>query len=97
MPRNKGGLQGLRIPLLSDLTKSIASNYGVLDEDLGLALRATFIIDPKGIVRQVSTSDLGVGRNINEILRLVEAFQYNDKNGEVCPANWKKGQKTMKG
>ncbi|KAJ3206941.1 hypothetical protein HDU67_007843 [Dinochytrium kinnereticum] len=63
--------------------------------DAGLALRGTFIIDPKQIVRHISINDLGVGRSVDETLRLVEALQFNEKHGDVCPANWKKGSKTM--
>ncbi|KAI9337937.1 thioredoxin-like protein [Obelidium mucronatum] len=97
-PRKTGGLGEMKIPLISDITKQISSDYGVLIEqggDIGLSLRGTFIIDPKQIVRHISINDLGVGRSIDETLRLVEAFQFNDKNGEVCPAGWKKGAKSM--
>ncbi|KAJ3247828.1 Peroxiredoxin-2 [Chytriomyces hyalinus] len=98
-PRNKGGLGGVNIPLLSDITKKISADYGVLIEtgpDVGLALRGTFIIDPKGIVRQITINDLDVGRSIDETLRLIEAFQFHEKNGEVCAAGWKKGDRGMK-
>ncbi|KAJ3292140.1 peroxiredoxin 3-like protein [Rhizoclosmatium globosum] len=97
-PRKEGGLGGMNIPLVSDITKQISADYGVLIEqggDIGLSLRGTFIIDPKQVVRHISMNDLGVGRSIDETLRLVEAFQFNDKHGDVCPANWKKGAKTM--
>ena len=96
--RKDGGLGGLDIPLLSDVNKKIARDYGCLieeGEDEGIAFRATYIIDPKGIVRHVSINDLPVGRNPDEYLRLVKAFQYTDIHGEVCPANWQPGQKTM--
>ena len=95
-PRNKGGLGKMEIPLLADLTKSIAKSYGVLLEDDGVALRGLFIIDPKGILRQITVNDLPVGRNVDEVLRLVDAFQFTDEHGEVCPANWSKGAATMK-
>ncbi|KAJ3020666.1 UNVERIFIED_CONTAM: Peroxiredoxin-2 [Siphonaria sp. JEL0065] len=97
-PRNQGGLGKLNIPLISDITKQISADYGVLIEqgtDIGLALRGTFIIDPKGIVRQITINDLDVGRSVDETLRLIEAFQYHEKNGEVCPMGWTKGQKGM--
>ncbi|KAI8905889.1 peroxiredoxin [Gorgonomyces haynaldii] len=97
--RKKGGLGKMQIPLLSDITKEIADDYGVLiteGEDTGLALRGTFIIDPKGIVRQISINDNNVGRNVDETLRLLQGFQFADEHGEVCPAGWKKGSKTMK-
>ncbi|KAJ3096114.1 peroxiredoxin, partial [Phlyctochytrium bullatum] len=82
----------------ADITKQISYDYGVLIEngpDAGLALRGTFIIDPKGVVRHISINDLGVGRSVDETLRLVEALQFNEKHGDVCPAGWKKGAKTM--
>jgi alkyl hydroperoxide reductase subunit AhpC len=95
-PRNKGGLGQMQIPLLSDLCKTISRDYGVLLEDKGLALRGSFLIDPKGIVRQVTMNDLPVGRSVDESLRLLKAFQFTDKHGEVCPANWQEGSQTMK-
>ncbi|KAI9328776.1 2-cys peroxiredoxin [Zopfochytrium polystomum] len=96
--RKEGGLGHMEIPLISDITKQISHNYGVLvdqGDDIGLALRGTFIIDPKGIIRHLSINDLGVGRSVDETLRLLEALQFNAKHGEVCPAGWKKGDKTM--
>ncbi|MCX7999572.1 MAG: peroxiredoxin [Leptospiraceae bacterium] len=93
-PRKQGGIGDIRYPLVADLTKKISSDYGILTEG-GVALRGTFIIDPKGIVRQATINDLPVGRNIDEAIRLVKAFQYTDVHGEVCPANWDEGKKTM--
>ncbi|KAJ3165804.1 hypothetical protein HK101_012081 [Irineochytrium annulatum] len=98
MPRKDGGLGSMDIPLIADITKRIASDYGALIEDgpdEGLALRATYIIDPEGIVRHISYNDLGVGRSVDEVLRLVQALQFNAENGEVCPAGWKKGMKGL--
>jgi alkyl hydroperoxide reductase subunit AhpC len=97
-PRNKGGIGAMQMPLLSDLTKQISKDYGCLieeGEDSGVAFRATYIIDDKGILRHISMNDLPVGRNVEETLRLVEAFQYTDKHGEVCPASWRPGKATM--
>ena len=94
-PRDQGGLGNIDIPLLADIKKEIASDYGVLN-DGGLALRGTFIIDDNQVLKHASVNELGVGRNVEEYLRLVEAFQYNAKNGEVCPAGWKKGAPSMK-
>ncbi|KAJ3175915.1 hypothetical protein HK101_010559 [Irineochytrium annulatum] len=97
-PRKEGGLGSMKIPLLADITKQISYDYGLLiesGENIGVALRGTFIIDPSQKVRHISINDLGVGRNVEETLRLVEAFQFNDEHGEVCPANWKKGGKTI--
>lgn len=99
LPRNKGGLGGCKYPLLSDLTKSIAKDYGVLIEDgddAGVALRGLFIISPTGVLRQMTINDLPVGRSVDETLRLVKAFQFTDEHGEVCPAGWTPGAKTMK-
>ncbi len=95
VPRNKGGLGEIRIPLLADLTKNIARDYGVLMDD-AIAFRGTFIIDDKNIVQHSSINNLGVGRNVDEYARLVEAFQYTAKHGEVCPAGWSAGAPTMK-
>lgn len=84
------------IPLLADINKTIATSYGCLCEDGDqVAYRATYIIDEKGRVRHSSINDLPVGRNPDEYLRLVKAFQFTDKHGEVCPANWQPGAKTM--
>ena len=98
--KKQGGIGEIDFPLISDLSKDIAKAYDCLIEDgpdKGVALRATFIIDGKGILRQMSVNDLDVGRNIDEILRLVKAFQFVEENGEVCPAKWKKkGDATMK-
>ncbi|KAI9099419.1 thioredoxin-like protein [Phlyctochytrium arcticum] len=95
LPRREGGLGEMKIPLLSDITKEISYDYGVLLEEKGFALRGTFIIDPKGIVRQLSVNDAPIGRSVDETLRLLESLQFADAHGEVCPANWKKGAKTI--
>ncbi len=94
-PRKEGGLGEIKYPILSDLTREIARNYGVLIEEAGITLRGLFIIDPKGKVRSSIINDLGIGRNIDEILRTLAAIQTVDKTGEVCPANWKPGDDTM--
>lgn len=93
-PRNKGGIGEMKIPLIGDITKQISRDYGVLMDE-GIALRGLFIIDDKGIIRHITMNDPPVGRNVDEVLRLVAAYQYNDKNGEVCPANWKPGSDTI--
>lgn len=95
-PRNQGGLGDMDIPILSDMTHKIARDYGVLLEDEGHTLRGLFIIDDKGILRQITMNDLPVGRSVDETLRLVQAFQYTDQHGEVCPANWTPGAPTLK-
>ncbi|MDH4263536.1 MAG: peroxiredoxin [Spirochaetia bacterium] len=94
--RNEGGLGDIKFPLVADLTKEIARNYGVLIEDAGISLRGVFIIDPKGILKVMMVNNNSVGRNVDEVLRLVQADQYVDShNGEVCPANWAPGKDTM--
>lgn len=92
----KGGLGQLRYPLLSDLNKTIARDYGVLLEKDGIALRGMFIIDPNGILRQITINDLPIGRSVDEALRIIEALKFVEEHGEVCPANWRKGDKTIK-
>uniref|UniRef100_A0A5F9DD95 thioredoxin-dependent peroxiredoxin n=1 Tax=Oryctolagus cuniculus TaxID=9986 RepID=A0A5F9DD95_RABIT len=94
-PRRQGGLGPIKIPLLSDLTHQISKDYGVYLEDSGHTLRGLFIIDDKGVLRQITLNDLPVGRSVDETLRLVQAFQYTDKHGEVCPAGWKPGSETV--
>lgn len=95
VPRKEGGLGPMNIPLVSDLKHTISKDYGVLKED-GVAYRGLFIIDGKGILRQITINDLPVGRSVDEILRLVQAFQFTDKHGEVCPAGWRPGSSTIK-
>ena len=95
-PREQGGIQGLGYPLLADHNKTLARDYGVLDEKAGVALRGLFVIDPDGVVQHATINNLGVGRSVDETLRVVQAFQYVRKNGEVCPANWRPGEKAMK-
>uniref|UniRef100_A0A4W6F806 Peroxiredoxin-1 n=1 Tax=Lates calcarifer TaxID=8187 RepID=A0A4W6F806_LATCA len=94
-PRKQGGLGNMNIPLVADLTKTISRDYGVLKEDDGIAYRGLFVIDDKGILRQITINDLPVGRSVDETLRLVQAFQHTDKYGEVCPAGWKPGSDTI--
>ncbi|KAJ6264190.1 Peroxiredoxin [Drechslerella dactyloides] len=93
--RKDGGLGGCRFPLLSDKSHKISKAYGVLLEEEGIALRGLFIIDPRGVVRQITINDLPVGRSVDEVLRLIDAFTFTEKYGEVCPANWTKGQPTI--
>lgn len=95
MPRTEGGLGGLKYPLVADLTKSISKDYGVL-LDGGVALRGLFLIDKGGIVRHITINDLPLGRSVDETLRVLDALQYFEKNGEVCPADWKPGKATIK-
>jgi len=96
LERKRGGLGGLKYPLLSDFSRKISDNYGVLIPDAGIALRGLFIIDPTGCLRQMSINDLPVGRSVDETIRLVKAFQFVEKHGEVCPANWSENSPTIK-
>ena len=86
----------MKIPMLADLTHQISKDYGVYVEADGVDLRGLFIIDDKGILRQVTVNDRPVGRSVDETLRLVQAFQFTDKHGEVCPAGWQPGKATIK-
>jgi len=95
-PRKEGGLGKMNMTMLSDKTMTIARDYGVLNRSTGIPYRGTFIMDGKQILRHISINDLPVGRSVDETLRLVQAFQYTDEYGEVCPANWKPGADTMK-
>ncbi|KAF2104961.1 thioredoxin-like protein [Rhizodiscina lignyota] len=89
--KKDGGLGGINIPLLSDKNHKLSRDYGVLIEEEGIALRGLFLIDPQGIVRQITINDLPVGRSVDEVLRLIDAFQFTEKYGEVCPVNWNPG------
>ena len=93
--RTKGGIGKIKYPLVADLTKKIASDYGVLLDD-GVALRGLFLIDLQGVIRHQLVNDLPLGRSIDEAIRMVDALQTFEKVGEVCPANFKPGDKTMK-
>jgi len=96
-PRKQGGIgPDLKLPLIADRNMQISRDYDVLIEEEGIALRGLFIIDPKGIVRQITVNDLPVGRSVDETIRLLKAFQYTDKHGEVCPLGWTDGAKTIK-
>jgi peroxiredoxin (alkyl hydroperoxide reductase subunit C) len=94
--RNQGGLGGLNYPLVADLNKNIAREYGVLVEDGSVALRGLFLIDKGGTLRHMLINDLPIGRSVDEALRVLEALQYVEKHGEVCPADWKPGAATIK-
>ncbi|ACF46606.1 MAG: peroxiredoxin [Prosthecochloris sp.] len=95
-PRSQGGIQGVTYTLLSDINKEAAKAYDVLAEAEGVSYRGLFLIDREGIVRYQVVNDLGLGRNVDEVLRMVEALQFTEEFGEVCPANWHKGARTMK-
>uniref|UniRef100_A0A0M3J2W3 thioredoxin-dependent peroxiredoxin n=1 Tax=Anisakis simplex TaxID=6269 RepID=A0A0M3J2W3_ANISI len=95
-PRKDGGLGEMQIPLLSDFNKKIADSFGVLDFESGVAYRGLFLIDPKGMIRHATVNDLPVGRSVDEALRVLKAFQFVEKHGEVCPANWHEEEPTIK-
>ncbi|QDV64463.1 peroxiredoxin [Crateriforma conspicua] len=94
-PRNEGGIGKTAYPLVADMNKQISRDYDVL-LDGGMALRGLFLIDKDGVVRHQVVNDLPLGRSVDEALRMVQALQYFEKNGEVCPANWKEGSRTIK-
>ena len=94
-PRNKGGIGAVNFPLVADLNKSIARAYDVLVND-SVALRGLFLIDTHGVVRHQLVNDLPLGRSVDEALRILDALQFTEEHGEVCPANWRPGEDAMK-
>jgi len=109
MDKSHGGIKGITYPVVADTTKTISSNYGVLagDYDLNendeliatgpmIAYRGLFLIDKKGVVRHQIVNDFPLGRNVDEAIRMIDALQFFEENGEVCPANWRKGDAAMK-
>ena len=90
----EGGIGNIKFPLVADLSKNIARDYGILFNE-EVALRGLFLIDREGIVRHCVINDLPLGRSVDEALRMVDALQFFEENGEVCPANWKKGEDGM--
>lgn len=108
-PQDKGGIQGVQFPIVSDLSKTISANYDVLAGEWDynengemtfsgapVAYRGLFLIDKEGIVRHQLVNDLPLGRSVDETIRIIDALQYFEEHGEVCPANWKKGEDAMK-
>ena len=89
--RDHADLKNLPFPMLADTKRELSTALGVLHKDDGVALRATFIVDPEGIIRHASVNDLSVGRNVDEVLRVLDALQTD----ELCPCNWKKGEATL--
>lgn len=94
-PVEQGGIGNVQYPLVADITKNIARDYDVLVND-AVAFRGTFLIDRKGIVRHQLVNDLPLGRNIDEAIRMVDALQFFEEHGEVCPAGWERGEEGMK-
>ena len=93
-PVENGGIGNIRYPLVADFDKTISQDYGLLLEG-GMALRGTFLIDRDGVIQHATINNLGLGRNIDEMIRLVDALQHLEEHGEVCPANWNKGDDAM--
>lgn len=93
---NNGGIGKVQFPMVSDIKREIIKSYKIEHPDIGVALRASFLIDKLGIIRHQVVNDLPLGRNIEEMIRMIDALQLYQKYGEVCPAQWKKGQKGMK-
>ena len=95
-PTENGGIGAVKYALAADVKHEIAKAYGIEHPEEGVALRASFLIDKNGIVRHQVVNDLPLGRNIDEMLRMVDALQFHEEHGEVCPAQWEKGKEGMK-
>ncbi|MDM8565503.1 peroxiredoxin [Candidatus Halobeggiatoa sp. HSG11] len=96
-PVEQGGIGQVGYTLVADLTHAIAKAYDVETPNGAVAFRGSFLIDKQGIVRHQTVNDLGLGRNIDEMLRMIDALQFNEEHGEVCPAGWNKGEAGMEG
>lgn len=96
-PINNGGIGAVGYPLVADLTHAICKAYDVETPNGAVAFRGSFLIDKKGVVRHQVVNDLPLGRNIDEMLRMIDALQFTEEHGEVCPAGWNKGKAGMKG
>lgn len=95
-PKAKGGIEGITYPLVSDINKNISTDYEVLKADEGIAYRGLFLIDKEGMIRHQLVNDLPLGRSCEEALRMLDALIFFEQNGEVCPANWKSGERAMR-
>ena len=95
-PTDKGGIGEVQYAMVADVKHDIAKAYGIEHPEAGVALRASFLIDKNGVVRHQVVNDLPLGRNIDEMLRMVDALQFHEEHGEVCPAQWSKGKEGMK-
>ncbi len=94
-PVDNGGIGDIKYPLVADFQKVISQDYGLLLEG-GMALRGTFLIDKDGVIQHSTINNLGLGRSVDEMIRLLDALQHLEEYGEVCPANWHKGEDAMK-
>lgn len=95
-PIKQGGIGAVQFTMAADITHSICKDYGVEHPEAGIALRAAFIIDKNGIVQSQMVNNLPLGRNVDELLRVIDALQFSEEHGEVCPAGWQKGDAGMK-
>ena len=95
-PKEKGGIEGISFPLVSDLQKTISKDFGVFMAKEGISLRGLYILDREGNIRHQTVNDLPIGRSVPEVLRTLDALISFDAHGEVCPANWKVGMRSMK-
>ncbi len=95
-PVNKGGIGPVKFPLVADINHEIVTSYGIAHPDAGVAMRASFLIDRDGVVQHQVVNNLPLGREVDEMLRLVDALQFTEEHGEVCPAGWHKGDTGMK-
>ena len=95
-PTENGGIGAVKYALAADVKHEIAQAYGIEHPEAGVSLRASFLIDKNGVVRHQIVNDLPLGRNIDEMLRMVDALQFHEEHGEVCPAQWEKGKEGMK-
>lgn len=91
---NEGGIGEVSFPMIADIKRQLSTELGILT-DCGVTYRASYLLDAKGIVRHMVVNDLPLGRNVEEMIRMVDALQFTEQHGEVCPANWKQGQKGM--
>ncbi|WP_392565436.1 peroxiredoxin C [Utexia brackfieldae] len=96
-PVEKGGIGQVQFPIVADIRHAIAQAYGIEHPEAGVALRASFLIDKNGVVRHQIVNDLPIGRNVDEMIRTVDALQFHEQHGEVCPAQWEKGKEGMQG
>ena len=94
--KKMGGIEGISYPIVSDINKIIAKQYGVLKEDDGIAYRGLFLLDKQGMIRHILLNDLSIGRSVDEVIRTLDALIFHENHGEVCPANWKAGDKALK-
>lgn len=95
VPKDQGGIQGIAYPMISDIHKELSRAFCVLDEKKGCSLRGSFLVDNEGIVQYAAVHNFSIGRNIKELIRVVDAIQYTQKHGELCPVDWQPGEKAI--